>query len=686
MDIRTIIENKKIALYGLSTETERVIKELGAQCEIVGLLDGFETTGEQFGYPIVDIKDIVKQDDIIIIVVARPGSCRTITKRIEDICRENNVELYDIRGKDLLNDIKVFYNFMHVKGYKKDDILNAIKEADIVSFDLFDTLLVRNILYSTDVIELTYISLKQQGIEIPDFVNRRIRAEKKLSQRGAPRLVKIYEEVLSDIERINCTASELAHIEYQIDCGLLHGRIDVIALMKEARNLHKQVYITTESYYSKNQIKTILQINGMRDFNEIIVSCEYNLKKTDGLFNKIAEIAGTTNILHIGDDIVSDAEAATRSGIKSFHIFSPIELLDLLGGLELEEHVLDISDKVKTGMFISKIFNSPFQFENDKRKIYVEDAFDIGFLFCAPVLCDFTFWFGEQVEKNQLSNIWFCARDGYLLKKMYELMYQEVDTTYFLISRISAIRAGVLEEKDIEYVDSMKFSGKTKENLWVRFGITADTIDVNDIDLEKDGLLRFSKKILKVAEEKRENYKRYIRGIHINEGAIAFFDFVAKGTSQMYIQKLVNNDILGFYFLQLEPEFMGNKGLKIKSFYTEAERETSVIFESYYILETLLTAPNPSVEEFDVQGNPIYVKETRSTKDIDCIMRAQKGILKYESIILSICPEKELKVNKELDEIFLNLLHYVEIKDKDFLTLVVEDPFFNRMTDITDIL
>ena len=45
-----------------------------------------------------------------------------------------------------------------------------------------------------------------------------------------------------------------------------------------------------------------------------------------------------------------------------------------------------------------------------------------------------------------------------------------------------------------------------------------------------------------------------------------------------------------------------------------------------------------------------------------------------------------MKINKKLDEAFLVLIHNMEIKDKDFLSLMVEDPFFNRMTNITDVL
>ena len=131
---------------------------------------------------------------------------------------------------------------------------------------------------------------------------------------------------------------------------------------------------------------------------------------------------------------------------------------------------------------------------------------------------------------------------------------------------------------------------------------------------------------------------------------------------------------------------MNDKNLDIKPFYTEMERDSSAIFDNYYILETLLTSPEASVDEFDAEGGPVFAKETRTDKDISCFMRAQDGIIEYVKKYMSICPENERDINKKLDEIMLTLVHNVEIRDKDFLSLTVEDPFFDRMTDITDVL
>lgn len=680
------LQQKKIIIYGLSTETERILKEWNGRYEVIGLLDGFKISGTQFGYPILDINNVIRMDNIAIIVVARPGSCKAITKRIGDLCREYNVELYDVRGKDLLADTQVVYDFNLINGYIKTDVFDKVKQVDVVSFDLFDTLVVRDILSSSDVINLVNARLEERGIIIDNFIQKRIAVEKQMSQGHAPRLESIYGILLDSSHDIQISASDLADLEYRVDIELLRPRTDMVDILLKIKKDGKRVYITSESYYSESQISVILEKFGITDIDGLIVSCEYDTSKTGELFERLITIAGTKNILHIGDDIVADIESAKRHGIQAFQIYSAAELLESIGGLKLLSDEMNLSDKIRIGMFIADLFNSPFQFEDKEKRIHVDNAYNIGYLFTAPMIMDFAKWFGEQVKEYELSNIWFCARDGYLLQKLYEILYPDSVSEYFLTSRTSSIRAGMENISDVEYVDSMKFSGDIKENLKTRFGIDDNILEECKIDESQSGLMQYANVILSESERKRFNTKKYIQRLKINSGGIGLFDFVAKGTSQMYIQKLVDNRIKGLYFLQLEPEFMKDKGLDILSYYKEREKNSSAIFDNYYILETLLTAPFPSVAEFDYDGNPIYANETRDKEDIDCFMRAQKGIIDYVKRYLSICPESYFVQNKKLDETLLYLIHNVDIRDKTFLSLKVEDPFFNRMTNITDVL
>lgn len=675
---------KRIALYGLGVETPKVLNALEESFDVVGLLDGFEVTGEMYGKSIISLAEAINQGIELVIVVARPGSCKAIAKRIGDTCKANGVEVFDVRGNNLLEKAQVMYDLKALEGYTKAELLEKIADADAVSFDLFDTLITRNILFPTDVIDCVQGRLREMGIFIPDFQSRRLGAEKKLSKGYSPKLCEIYANVLAGEDVVSAT--DLAEIEYETDLKLLVPRKDMVSVLMEAKGMGKSVYITSDTYYNKRQILKILEKCGIENFDDVLASCEYGTGKTGALFQSLIQIAETANILHIGDDAVADVQGAGQYGIKSFRIYSGQECLDAVGGLGLNEHVETLADRIKVGMFVASMFNSPFLFENEERRFIIPDAYDVGYLFCAPMITDFVQWFYRRINEEKISNVWLGARDGYLIQKMSKVLEPENDSVYFLASRMAAIRAGVVTADDIRYVDEMKYGGSLEENLLKRFGIDANELAADELDVQEKGLLRYKNAILSNAEQLRANYQKYIALQRVKNGEIAFFDFVAKGTVQLYLSKLVDAHMKGFYFLQLERQEMQNKNLDIEAFYSPEESAGSVIYDNYYILETLLTSPHASVCEFDENGNPIYADETRQEADIACAMRAQDGILDYYINYLSVCPQSEQRENKCLDEIFLALIHNVKIQDKDFLNLFVEDPFFNRMTHITDVL
>lgn len=687
-------KNKKIAIYGLGIESEKAIAVLDGAYEIVGLLDGFTEDGELYGKPIISIQYAVQKKVELIIVAARPGSCKAIAKRVGDCCRENRIALIDIRGKNLLESNKVSYDFLHMDGVTKKKLEDKIREAEAVSFDLFDTLIMRQTLFSTDVIRHVDCSLREKGIHIKDFYKRRVSSEKELSKHTAPTLTQIYENMLAKQENNfdgnEITAQMLADLEWNIDYNLIVPRYEVCNIFRESVACGKRVYVVSDSYYSKCQLAEILKKCEITKYADILSSSDYKTSKTQNLYHILKDREKDKKILHIGDDIVSDIECVDKWGIASCQLPSGVDLWEAVGNLGLGGYTDSLSDCLRIGMFISRIFNSPFQFETEDKRIKISDAYDIGYLLCAPMISDFVLWFYRQLQEQNLKNIWFSARDGYLIKKMYGYLlgsyHQENKTVYFLTSRTAAIRAGIRNSEDIRHVDGMKFSGTLEENLRERFGLEVGLLEERHSFNEDTGLMQYKNAILDNARKQYRNYRKYIAGLDMEKGDIAFFDFVAKGTCQMFIQRLVDDHMKGFYFLRLEPECMNNKELDIQSFYLKEEMDTSAIYDNYYILETLLTAPHPSVQGFDGNGHPIFAQETRNDNAIHCFEKAQEGIFDYFKIYMRLCPESEKTVNKELDEVFLKLVQEIKITHTDFLELMIEDPFFNRNTKITDVL
>lgn len=686
-DLRKFLEEYKgckIAIYGLGAETERVLKEIGDCFRVVGLLDSYQSSGSLYGKPIISLERAIAESVRLILVAARPGSCRAIAKRIGGICREKEIALFDTRGNDLCDTKRVVYDFKKVSGYTKSQIMQKALTYDTVSFDLFDTLIMRQVLSPADVFELVDDRLRQHGIVIEDFPDKRMASEKELSRNRAPRLSEIYAHMKRVYQLPEIEPEQMAVLEWEIDCGLVIPRREVCRLLSDLEARGKKVYIVSDSYYNKKQIVGILKKCGITHYTDVFVSCEYETGKTQGLFHEFKQVTDAWSYLHIGDDAAADVESAEKHGISVCRIYSGMDLLECAGYMGLWDYTQNLSDRIRIGMFVANVFNSPFQFETEGCRIGVHTAYDIGYVFFAPMICDFVLWFREQAEKYRLENILFCARDGYLVKQLYDELCNQISSVYFLTSRMAAIRAGMESEADIRYVGDMKFSGSLFEQLEERFGI-----QVSAAQKQKDGradLMDYAQEIFDRAAVSRKNYSTYIGRLGLKEGETGFFDFVAKGTTQMYMGRLMEQHLKGIYFLRLDKEQMRGKDLDIISFYDTEEMNNSIIFRDYYILETMLTAPMPSVREFDEEGNPVYAEETRKESDIRCFQEAQEGIRGYFREYLKLCPISARRTNKRLDEIFLTLIHGVEITDNDFLKLKVEDPFFNRMTDMMDML
>ena len=210
-------KDSKIAIYGLGVETEKILGILDKNIQIVGLLDGYLQEGELYHLPIISLERAVKEEVKLIIVAARPGSCKVIAKRIGAVCEKNQIVLLDSRGNNLLNVESVHYDFKEVNGISKKQFEKMIEKSEIVTVDLFDTILMRQTLFSTDVFDLMEVRLRERQVLINNFSEKRVRIEKEFAKYGQVNLESIYSRMLEQESEINTSAKDLAELEWTID-------------------------------------------------------------------------------------------------------------------------------------------------------------------------------------------------------------------------------------------------------------------------------------------------------------------------------------------------------------------------------------------------------------------------------------------------------------------------------------
>lgn len=669
-------KNAKVAVYGLSPLTAVLLERL-SDYQVIGLLDGYQTSGSLYGKPILSMDEVIAEGVRLIIVAARPESCKIIAKRIGALCKKNAVKLIDIHGNDLNALKKAAYVFSDVPGVTKRDLLGLIDSHDVISVDLFDTLVMRRTLFPADVYEIVDLRLQEKGLILDNFPKRRLEAEKELCKSTVPTLLEIYQYLLRNDVAASVQAEMLVQIEWETDCSLAVPREELCGLLQAAHRNGKPVYIASDTFYTKVQLAAMLERCGFTGYRDILTSCEYRTGKNRRLFERLREKIPGRTCLHIGDSVDADVEGAEKIGYTACRLYSGLELFEKVGYLGLWERIDSLSDRIQAGMLVAKLFNSPFQFEEPGCRLHVDAAYDVGYLFFGPVISGFVIWLRREIHTQGLKNIWFGARDGYLIKKLYEQIDPSTNSIYLLTSRSAAIRAGVEREEDIRYVEEMRFSGSLQEQLRERFSIS----------IEEDGaqsrLLDYKEEILEAAKTSRNGYLQYMKRLKLAEGDVAFYDFVARGTVQMYVERLTERHLKGFYFWQQDQELMREKGLDIQSYF---KPEESAISHYYLVLENVLMAPQPSVLGFDETGEACFAEETRTKRELRCIRRVQDGITDYFRTYLTLMPGGESGEGKALEESILSLIREIEIRDTSFLALRDEDLFFHRTTAISDLI
>lgn len=188
----------------------------------------------------------------------------------------------------------------------KKHILSRIMKYKVVSFDIFDTLLKRDVFFPTDVFVLVEREYSRRFGQQLNFASIRENAEK------AAREKSIYQDVTFDeiYSEINLSVSEksiLQQLELDVEASLLHSNIDIQYLFEECLKSGKTIYIVSDMYLPKSFLERILKREGISGYKYLYLSSEQRAKKGTGLL--FATLCKTENInckdiIHIGLSLI----------------------------------------------------------------------------------------------------------------------------------------------------------------------------------------------------------------------------------------------------------------------------------------------------------------------------------------------------------------------------------------------
>lgn len=380
-------------------------------------------------------------------------------------------------------------------------------EIKVISFDVFDTLVVRPFGEPSDI--FTYLNEPFARIfktnSFVDFSSQRRVAEdkahklQKLNRPGVeePTLDEIY-EVLADLYGYDKTLlSQVKEQEMENEVRFSYARRFGVELFNLAKSVGKHVILVSDMYLPRRCILKILEKCGIEGYSKLYLSSELHLRKHSGsmypaIIDELGKIAKPRQILHIGDNYLSDVENPKKYGLHAMHLPRAIGLLQgrnpgIYTGQSFNK-IFKIGDRYRdmslaydgfTGMrslcavVANEIFDFPYVSFNKNSDLNADPRF-IGYFPLGMHIYAVARWLIESMRGKGYRKIHFIARDGYLIKKAYDILAEgEEDlpeSNYLRASRKAFAIADIHSLADMHsIVHKMNFVQQTPESIYELF-------------------------------------------------------------------------------------------------------------------------------------------------------------------------------------------------------------------------
>ena len=663
------LKNVPIVLYGIGQFTRRIVEQTEG-FRIIGLMDSKTTGRKIYGLKVLSEEEVASAAGAVIIV-SNLSVAGTIYQRIARLTQEKRIEVYYLNGlQPQIYDTTIAA--MPYWSKSEDGLKERILDNEVISFDIFDTLLIRRCRLPEDVFRLAaYAAVGECAGE--DFACKRKEAEKTCYRSVTKyfRIEQIYDIMRKEGVLLGDNLSEMMQKEIETEKRLLVPRKAICGLLGFAREHGKTVILTSDMYLGKDTLKEILEENSICEYDRLLISCEEKRDKYWGsMWERVSELYPGKKVLHIGDNEISDEKTPREHGIETYRIAGAGELLKISG---IGQHIKAAAAKgdcLVFGMFAARAFNHPLGMGETKGKLYIPNMYEFGYLFLGPLLLKYILWLIRIVQEQQIDTILFVARDGYLPEKLYRKIARRKradvpKSIYYLSSRRAASVACIEAEEDIWFIfDKVCSTASVKYKMILEkaFGIQGDEgdryLDLTLYEAGKEELYRhtvekYGRRILENARQERINYMKYLDRLPLGEKP-GFVNFVCRGVTQYCTSKLMKKRIQGFYFASEEdiqdiyPYEEDIFCLYGENLSTHTSRLNLVT--KYLYGEAILSAPEGQLICFSEDGRPIYGERA----DFSGVEECHRGIEQYVDDMLDISADLTDKFfsNELIDQIF----------------------------------
>lgn len=541
----------------------------------------------------------------------------------------------------------------------KKELKELIDRNDVISFDIFDTLILRNIFKPTDIFKiLSNYAYEKFGID--NFFDIRIKAEQE-SRRENNNFESNFDEIYSQVLKYVKNKDYVKKLKkYELDLELDFCVYN--PFMKEiydyCNSKNKHIILISDMYLSKEFILKILNKNGYGKSLEIYVSNDFRANKGTGQLYDCVQRKNNFDKekwLHIGDSINGDYDVPTKWGINAYLYPRVSSFVDLSPN--------SIFESILLGIQCNNLYNG-------NEKSYWEH---FGIKCVSFIYFGFTKWLYDLTK--HYDNLFFLARDGYMINKIYELFNSDnsVFTKYLYCSRKTLVVPSLILGSKDNLINSLTTIASKYDKISLKDFLVKAQIDYKCVDrdlivsfgfetlddyVSLDNLHDAKKLVATFYDTIKENLKNdYNNAVSYlkQEGVFSYdqihvVDVGWGGSIQQAISKLTNKEVIGYYFgtidLGHEDSFSNMFGYYFDLDIPKSHKDR--VLKNVSMYELLFSAPHGSTISYEYSDGkyvPRFLESSHYNRVLkqfqeaayDIILQYFKYINYFDSLSKDFC-------------------------------------------------
>lgn len=577
-----------------------------------------------------------------------------------------------------------------------------LPEVDLVTFDVFDTALVRGVARPEDVFRQLALEARARGLlphgslDVADFVKARRQAEEAARRHAWEahgwfeiRLDEIHARLAADLALDASRMHQLMALERLVEQA--HGMRNpfVGSLFEQARQAGKTTGFLSDMYLDEALVEGLLAQAGYAGYDFLLVSSAGRETKASGaLFHRVIDTRriAPRKWLHLGDNPDSDVARPRALGIRSLHYEKCATRFDAhpVTGRRAspppaapETIEAGLFRSIVNGLIAARHFSSPDA--TPPGTVAPQDFWEEwGYRHAGPLLAGFGSWLVHELDQRACRDAYFLSRDGYLIKAVVDRMLaagaKAAARTHYLYASRRAFNLAAIEQLDEEATDFL-VSGTSRmspRQFLARIDIdignhleAVSRIGFSSADEIVDGAAGYGRLrallrelgdvVLERAASEREALRQYFgeEGL-LDGGRVAIVDLGWHGTLQDAMDRLIRRmgaatALEGYYLGTFPPaRRFAERGQAMHGYLCEEGNPAplhAAVRTSVELFEWVFSAPHGSVCHFragEAGIEPVFADFAFESERWHAASAMQAGAMRFVDDYLRVWQRQSL--------------------------------------------